>query len=256
MGGRGTDVARESAALVLLNDDFESIVQAVKTGRRIYDNIRKAMNYIIAIHIPIAGLSLIPVLMGWPLILLPVHIVFLELIIDPVCSIVFEAEPEEANVMDRPPRRLDEPLFDRRTIGLSLLQGVVVLAIVLIVYAIAYYRGQGANEARTLTFTTLVVANLSLILTNRSWSRSITRILSVPNSALWWVAGSALIFLGLVLYVPFLRDLFRFGFLHVTDLLICIGAGVVSILWFEAFKFFNNRRKKGLFAPAPRSTDG
>ena len=123
MGGRGTDVAREASALVLLDDDFSSIVQAVRMGRRIFDNLKKAIAYIFAVHVPIAGMSLIPVLFRWPLVLLPVHIVFLELIIDPACSVVFEAEPEEADVMNRPPRRPDAPLFGQRTVILSLLQG-------------------------------------------------------------------------------------------------------------------------------------
>jgi len=243
MGGRGTDVARESAALVLLDDDFSTIVEAVRHGRRIIDNLKKAIAYILGIHVPIAGLSLLPVIFKWPLILLPVHVVFLELVIDPVCSIVFEAEREEADIMDRPPRRLDEPLFDRRTIGLSLLQGIIVLAVTMIVYAITLKRGQGETEARALTYTTLVIANLSLILTNRSWSRSIVQTLKSPNTALWWVVGSAAGFMALVLYVPFLRNLFRFGFLHPVDLLICLSAGVISIVWFEVFKLVSRRRK-------------
>ena len=119
MGERGTDVARESAALVLLDDDFSSIVAAVRLGRRIFDNIKKAIGYIFAIHVPIAGMSLIPVLFKWPLMLMPVHILFLELIIDPACSTIFEAEPEEANVMNRPPRNPKEPLFSRRTVGVE-----------------------------------------------------------------------------------------------------------------------------------------
>ncbi len=189
MGGRGTDVARESSALVLLDDDFSSIVQAVKMGRRIFDNIKKALAYIFAIHVPIAGMSLIPVILQWPLVLLPVHVVFLELIIDPACSVVFEAEPEEADVMNRPPRNSQEPLFSRRTLIMSLLQGASVLLIVLAVFAIALYRGQGEFEARALTFTTLIIANLGLILTNRSWSRTILSTLRSPNAALWWVLG-------------------------------------------------------------------
>jgi Ca2+-transporting ATPase len=243
MGARGTDVAREAAGLVLLDDDFSTIVEAVRQGRRIIDNLKKAIAYILSIHVPIAGLSLLPVIFKWPLILLPVHVVFLELVIDPICSIVFEAEREEANVMNRPPRRLDEPLFGRRTIALSLLQGVIVLGIVMAVYAIALHRGLGENEARTLTYTTLVIANLSLVLTNRSWTRSLFSTLRVPNSALWWVVSSAVGVLVLILYVPFLRGLFRFGFLHLTDILICLGAGVVSIAWFEVFKFFSGRRQ-------------
>jgi Ca2+-transporting ATPase len=244
MGGRGTDVARESSALVLLDDDFSSIVQAVKMGRRIFDNIKKAIAYIFAIHVPIAGMSLIPVLLKWPLVLSPVHIVFLELIIDPACSVVFEAEPEEANVMNRPPRNPKEPLFSRKTLAVSMLQGLSVLFIVLAVYGIALYRGQGESEARALTFTTLIIANLGLILTNRSWSRTILSTLRSPNAALWWVLGGAAVFLGLVLYLPVLRSLFRFSILHPIDLAICLAAGVVSILWFEGLKMVNGRQKQ------------
>ena len=241
MGGRGTDVAREASSLVLLDDDFSSIVEAVKLGRRIFDNLKKALAYIFAIHVPIAGLSLLPVLFKWPLILFPVHIAFLELIIDPACSVVFEAEPEEEEVMRRPPRDPKEPLFDARTVGLSVIQGLSVLVIALAVFAVALLRGQGELDARALTFTTLIVANLGLILTNRSWSRTILATLKSPNGALWWVVGGALVFLGLALYVPFLRDLFRFSTLHAVDLAICLGAGVVSILWFEAFKLLARR---------------
>ncbi|MCC3475811.1 MULTISPECIES: HAD-IC family P-type ATPase [unclassified Microcoleus] len=167
MGERGTDVARESAALVLLDDDFSSIVQAVKLGRRIFDNLRKAMSYLIAIHIPIAGMSLIPVLFKLPLVLLPVHVAFLHLIIDPACSIVLEAEPAEATVMQRPPRNPKEPLFGKKTLSLAVLQGGGILAIVLAIFAIALYRRQGEFDARALTFTTLILANLGLILSSR-----------------------------------------------------------------------------------------
>jgi Ca2+-transporting ATPase len=242
MGGRGTDVAREASALVLLDDDFSSIVQAVKLGRRIFDNLKKAMAYIFAIHVPIAGMSLIPVLFKWPLALLPVHIAFVELIIDPACSVVFEAEPEEADVMNRPPRNAKEPFIGGRMIGLSLLQGVSVLLIVLGVFGITLYRGHGELEARAFSFTTLIIANLGLIFTNRSWSRTILATLRSPNAALWWVLGGALAFLAVVLYVPFLRALFRFAPLGAADLAICLAAGAASIMWFEGFKVFNGRR--------------
>ncbi len=243
MGGRGTDVAREAADLVLLDDDFSSIVQAVKLGRRIFDNLKKAMSYIIAIHVPIAGMSLLPVLFRWPLVLLPVHIVFLELIIDPACSVVFEAEKEEEDVMHRPPRNPAEPLFSRETLILSVLQGVSVLAIVLAVFGVTIYRGQGELEARALTFTTLIIANLGLIFANRSWSRLIVATLRSPNKALWWVTGGAVAFLALVLYTPFLRNLFHFTRLHPIDLAICLSAGVLSIVWFEGFKILQRRRR-------------
>ena len=239
MGQRGTDVARESAALVLLDDDFSSIVQAVKLGRRIFDNLRKAMAYLLAIHIPIAGMSLIPVLFKLPLVLLPVHVAFLHLIIDPACSIVLEAEPAEATVMQRPPRNSKEPLFGRKTLGLAVLQGVVILAIVLAIFMISLYRGQGELDARALTFTTLILANLGLILSESSTSRLSLKILQSPNAALWWVIGGGLLFLVLVLYVPFLRQLFSFSLLHAIDLAICLGGGAISLVWFELLKLLD-----------------
>ncbi len=242
MGGRGTDVAREASALVLLDDDFSSIVQAVRMGRRIFDNLKKAVAYIFAVHVPIAGMSLIPVLFKWPLVLLPMHIVFLELIIDPACSVVFEAEPEEADVMTRPPRRHDAALFGKRVVTLSLLQGLSVLAILLIVYVISLKRGQGEDDARALTFTTLIIANLGLIFVNRSWSRTVLATMRSPNTALWWVTGGAVLFLGMALYVPFLKNLFRFSVLHPEDIVLCVVAGVVSVLWFEVMKIISTRR--------------
>ncbi|MFA5309195.1 MAG: cation-translocating P-type ATPase [Dehalococcoidales bacterium] len=244
MGGRGTDVAREAGDLVLLDDDFSSIVKAVRLGRRIFDNLRKAMAYILAIHVPIAGLSLIPVLFKWPLVLYPVHVVFLELIIDPACSIAFEAEPEESDVMNRPPRDRHEPLFNRRTVIFSLLQGVVVLAVTLAVYKLSLVLGRGAMEARTLTFATLVIANLGLILTNRNWSSTILGSFRARNIALRWIVLSAVVFLGLMIYLPWLRDLCHFGILHFTDVLICIGAGAVSVLWFEGVKYFARKKRQ------------
>ena len=239
MGGRGTDVAREAGALVLLDDDFSSIVKAVRLGRRIFDNLRKAMAYILAVHIPIAGLSLIPVLFGWPLVLLPVHVVFLELIIDPACSIAFEAEPEEPNVMNRPPRNRNEPLFSRRTIVLSLLQGTAVLLVTLAIYGIALNQGRGDLEARSLTFVTLVIANLGLILSNRVWSKNIIASLWHKNNALYIIVAATLAILTLVLFVPALRNLFSFGMLHLNDLGLCFGAGAACIVWFELVKFFS-----------------
>jgi P-type Ca2+ transporter type 2C len=247
MGQRGTDVARESAALVLLDDDFSSIVQAVKLGRRIFDNLRKAMAYLIAIHIPIAGMSLIPVLFKLPLVLLPVHVAFLHLIIDPACSIVLEAEPAEASVMKRPPRNPNEPLFGRKTLGLAILQGSGILAIILTIFAIALYRKQGELDARALTFTTLMLANLGLILSEGSTSHLSLKILRSPNPTLWWVIGGGLFFLAIVLYIPFLRHLFSFSFLHPIDLAICLMGGAVSLLWFELLKLLH-RPQQGIKA--------
>jgi Ca2+-transporting ATPase len=241
MGGRGTDVAREAAALVLLDDNFSSIVQAVRLGRRIFDNLKKAIAYTLASHLPIIGLTLIPVMMKWPLILLPFHVAFLHLIIDPACSIVLEAEREEANVMRHPPRGTKTALFGRRIFVVSILQGLSVLAVVLVVFAAAYYGGRGEQEARALTFTTLVLANLALIFTNRSWGKTILGSLRSSNPALWSVIGGTMAFLGLVIFLPISREMFRFSVLHPTDLAVCAGAAACSILWFEVFKVVRRR---------------
>jgi len=236
MGGRGTDVAREAAALVLLDDNFASIVQAVKLGRRIFDNLKKAMTFIFSVHIPIAGMSLIPVLFKWPLALLPVHIVFLELIIDPACSVVFEMEAEEENIMMQPPRELEEPIFGRRMVLTGLVQGLGVLAIVLPLYAFFLSRGYGQAEARMISFSSLVIANLGLIFANRSRTRSILATLSTPNPALWWVTGGTLAFLVLALAVPFFRGLFSFAPLHLWELVLIALAGLLSVFVSESVK--------------------
>jgi Ca2+-transporting ATPase len=243
MGNRGTDVAREASALVLVDDDFSSIVSAVKMGRRIFENLKKAMSYIFAVHVPIAGMSFLPVLFKWPLALLPVHIVFLELIIGPACSVVFEAESEEAGIMSRPPRKKSAPLFGRKTVFFSFLQGVGVLSIVLAVFYFSFNRGQGEFDARAMAFTTLIFANLGLILTNRSWSNTIISTLRSKNNALWLVISGAVIFLGLSLYVPPLRSLFHFSRLNFMDITFCLAGGILSIAWFEVLKVVNKYRK-------------
>ncbi len=242
MGGLGTDVAREAASLVLLDDDFSSIVAAIRLGRRIFDNIKKAVSFILAVHVPIAGLSMIPVFFrDWPLLLLPVHIVFLELVIDPSCTLVFEAEEAEAGVMTRPPRNPNERLFSTATLGLAILQGLTVLAVCLGVFLFARH-SHSADAARALTFTSLVVAFLFIILTNRSWNRSILRMLRIRNAAVWWVLSGAVAFLALVLLIPVARGLFHFAPLDPPDLILSVGAGVAWVVAFEFLKLIRRRR--------------
>jgi Ca2+-transporting ATPase len=236
MGGRGTDVARESAALVLLDDDFSSIVQAVKLGRRIYDNIRKAMIFILAVHVPIAGLSLLPLLFGWPLVLFPIHVMFLQLIIDPACSMVFEGEPENPLVMKRAPRNPQEPMFRKETIARSLLQGMSILVMVLAALLVMQFAGHSEREVRTVTFTALIIANVGLILSSLSLSRSLFATIRLRNPALWWVISGAVVFLGLILAVPFLRDVFGFASLQVFDLALGLLVGVCSVVCLELLK--------------------
>lgn len=243
MGEKGTDVAREASSLVLLDDNFASIVGAIRMGRRIFDNLQKALGYIFAIHVPIAGLSLIPIFFAdLPLILWPVHIVFMELIIDPACSIIFEAEKEEANVMSRPPARIDEPFFGGRKIFLSCLQGVSVLIIVLAIYGIGLYLGYVEKEVRTFAFISLISANIAVILSNRSWTRNIFQILATPNATVKWVVGGAILFLGLVLNVPFLRAVFLFEQVDALEISLCAIGGMLSITGFEIYKLVANRR--------------
>jgi Ca2+-transporting ATPase len=243
MGGRGTDVARESAALVLLDDNFASIVKAVRMGRRIFDNLKKAMAFIFSIHIPIAGMSLIPVLMKWPLALLPVQIVLLELIIDPSCSIVFEVESDEADIMNRKPRRLEEPLFGTDMIRTGLIQGLGVLVVVCGVYAFMLLSGYGEEQARMLAFLNMLIADLALIFTNRSWTRSFFQLLRVPNAALWWVVGGAIGFLTLTQVLPFLRELMRFAILPSWEyaLLLVTGAIILAISEFAKPKYWSRK---------------
>ena len=236
MGERGTDVARESSAIVLLNDDFSSIVHAVRLGRRIFDNLRKSISYIFSVHVPIAGMALIPILMGFPLVLLPAHIAFLELIIDPACSTVFEAEAEEKNIMDRPPRNLKERLFGRKNFLYSFIQGLSVLIAVLFVFLWFYYfTPANEDQARTLSFATLVIANIMLIVVNLSGSRSIVKTFNSKNKAFWFVITGALLSLVLILLVPLLRDLFHFSPVSLANFLIAALVGVACVSWFKLF---------------------
>lgn len=236
MGGRGADVARESADLVLLDDDFPSLVWAVRSGRRIYENLKKAFSYIIAVHVPIAGMTILPVFFRLPLVLSPIHIAFLEILIDPSCSLVYEAEPEEEGIMRRPPRPRTERLFSRRNLAFGFLQGLTALAVVFAVFLIAYLRGMEEKEVRALTFSSLVVTNVALLLANRSWEKMVWQLRGRNNPVARWIVPGALFLLALVLYVPPLRRLFDFTPLHPMDLAICMGAGMASVAWFEAFK--------------------
>jgi len=234
MGERGTDVARESSALVLLNDDFSSIVEAVKMGRKIFDNLKKSISYIFAVHVPIAGMALLPIVLKLPLVLLPAHIAFLELIIDPACSTVFEAEPEEKNIMDRPPRKLQDRLFGKKNFLFSFVQGISVFLAVSIVFLWGLYFGnKNETEVRTLAFATLVIANLMLIIVNLSWSRQAKSIIKNNNKAMWLVICGSLLSLVLVLLVPVLRELFHFSTINIEDFLIIVIAGLLSVSWIK-----------------------
>lgn len=236
MGERGTDVSREASDIVLLNDDFSSLASGIREGRRIFDNLKKAVAYIFSIHIPIAGLALLPIILKWPLILYPVHIVFLELITDPVCSILFEAEPAEKNIMKRPPRERSKSFLDRRMLNLSILQGFNILLIIVLAYATATLLDKNEAQTRALTFTSLVFANIFLVLSNRSWSQTILRSVFKKNPTVWWILGGTVAMLLLINFLPELNNLFKFARLGLLDYSLALAFGLLSIVWYEAYK--------------------
>ncbi len=242
MGARGSDVAREAAALVLADDDFPAIVDAVRLGRRIYDNLSNAVRYVFAVHVPIAGMAVLPVIFNWPILLMPLHIVFFELIVDPACSIAFEAEGEEPGIMRRKPRPEGARLFSRSTITLGLLQGMGVFITVLVAFLFAMRRGQAPEHARAIAFTALVAGNLALIWANRSALRTAFEKGRVQNTALWLVTLGTMATLLAVLYVPGIRTVFEFSVLHPKDLLLSFAVGSISITWFEVLKLVGRRR--------------
>ena len=243
MGARGTDVARESAALVITDDDFASIAGGVRQGRGIFDNLRKAMSYIIAVHVPIFGMSLVPVFVeDWPLVLLPVQIAFLELIIDPACSIVFESEQIDPKIMEQPPRGLGEPMFGRRILTIAGLQGISVLLAALAVYLWTVVDDRPDDVVRSITFVTLVIGNTALILVNRSWRLSIWESFRERrNRTLKWILALAGTMLVLLLTVPWFRHAFHFGAIRPVDWLVAAIAGFVGVAWFEVYKIHLRR---------------
>lgn len=236
MGGRGTDVAREASSIVLLDDDFGSIVTAVRLGRRIYDNLRKAMGFIFAVHVPIAGMALLPLVMGLPIFFSPVHIAFLEMVIDPVCSLVFEAETDERDVMKRPPRAPDAPLFSWPLVGWSVLQGALAFGVIALIYVAALWRGLPEDEARALGFFSLVLTIFSLVLVNRSFSASLVSAFRRRNVTLVCILLVIGAVLAAIMLWPAAASLFRFGPLHSDDLLVTLAAAAAVLLGLEALK--------------------
>lgn len=244
MGAHGTDVARESAALVITDDDFSSIVGGMRQGRGVFGNLRKAMSYVIAVHLPIVGMSLIPVFVAdWPLVLLPAQIAFLELIIDPACSVVFEAEQADPEIMNAPPRRVGEPMFGSRTLTVAAVQGFSVFVATLTVYLWAVLGGQPDNVVRSVTFATLVVGNVALILVNRSWRLTVWQTFRERrNPALKWILGGAAALLIAMLSVPALRHAFNFGPITPSQWAVAGAAGMLGVAWFEIYKHVTRQR--------------
>ncbi|ANJ68361.1 ATPase [Halothiobacillus diazotrophicus] len=236
MGRRGTDVAREAASLVLLEDDFTAIVAAIRLGRRIFANLRQALVYTVAVHMPIIGLSIVPVLFGWPMILMPIHIAFLELVIDPACSIVFEAEKGRRGLMTQPPRPPTEPLIAARHLGLSVVQGAVTTVAALACYSWALSLGVATDSARALAFIVVVVANAVLILSARSPDADLHRLFSGLSPVALWVLGLTLLGLAAIIGLPGLAGAFDFQPPPGDLALAAAALGVSLLLPFEGVK--------------------
>lgn len=243
MGNKGTDVAREASSLVLLDDNFASIVAAIRSGRRIFDNLQKAMSYILAIHIPIIGLTLLPAFItSLPILLMPLHIVFMELIIDPACSIAFESEQEEKGIMKRLPRSHDEQFFGKKKIFSSLLQGLLLLIMVVSVYFLSINEGHSPEEVRTIAFSSLIIGNIFLILTNLSKTRSFISVFTEFNLAAILILFTAIILLLLIISIPSLQHIFSFQFPGYKHFVSSILGANCLLLILESFKYFRYRR--------------
>ncbi len=236
MGKRGTDVAREAAALVLLEDDFAAIVTAIGLGRRIYANLRQALVYTIAVHVPTIGLSMLPLLLGLPLVLAPVHIAFLELVIDPACSIVFEAEQRESQFMEGPPRAQGEPLVSARQLVACMLLGIVATAMASAPYLWAMAQGMAPDAARAMAFIALIGSNGALILSSRSPRPGLRALFSGFPKAGVWVLSGTLAGLLLVTTVPPLAGIFAFRTLSWTYWLTAFAVGVGALIPLELLK--------------------
>jgi Ca2+-transporting ATPase len=242
MGGKGTDVAREASSLVLLDDNFFSIVSAIRSGRKIYDNLQKAMSYIIAIHVPIIGIALLPAFFpSLPLLLMPIHIVFLELIIDPVCSIAFESEQEELGIMQRPPRIANELFFGWSKMVFSLTQGLILLAMVFAVYFRSLHEGHQEGEVRAMAFTSLVIGNVFLIITSLSKSRNFISVLMRKNLTVPVIIGIVWLLMLLIISVPALQQIFAFQFPEWYHFGTSLTGAMVVLLLFETYKYFKTR---------------
>ncbi len=226
MGKRGTDVAREASSIVLLDDNFASIVKGVRLGRRIFANLRKAMSYIIVVHIPIITMSLVPVLLGWPLVLLPIHIVFLEFIIDPSCTLIFESEPEEPGSMKRPPRRLDSPLFNKRMVVASIVEGLVMSVVAFVTHFVTMSDGWSEEKSRALTFLLIVLMNLAYILVVSGKRAVKIAAKSKAKSPMLIIFGVATVALSAIYFIPSVSSIFKFEALSLLEFALS-GIGVV-----------------------------
>jgi Ca2+-transporting ATPase len=238
MGKKGTDLARQASDLVLTDDDLQKITDAILQGRKIYSNLKKAIRYIISIHIPIILTAALPVLLGWryPNIFTPIHVIFLELIMGPTCSIFFEREPVEENIMHRPPRSRQSRLFGKNELFTSILQGLVITTGVILLYYFFMNNGQSLEKTRMVVFTTLVLSNIFLTFVNRSFTENIGKTIFYINNLAPWVLLLSAVFLACLHLLPFFRSLFGLDTLSAGEFFLTVLVAVLSTLWFEVYK--------------------
>lgn len=238
MGKRGTEIAKQAASLILLEDDLSKMVDAIAMGRKIYTNLKKAIQYIISIHIPIILTVFTPLALGWiyPNIFSPIHIIFLELIMGPTCSIIFENEPMEKNTMIQKPRPFTTTFFNWKELTTSIIQGIAITLGTLFVYKYSVYNGFNEAHTRTMVFTALIASNIFLTLVNRSFYFSIFNTLRYKNNLILLIIGITITITGLLLFVPPLTAFFEFESLNVSQLFTCIGIGFISVIWYELVK--------------------
>ncbi len=244
MGSKGTEIAKAAASLVITNDDLDKLITGIAAGRRIYANIKKAIQYIISIHIPIILTVSLPLFLGWiyPHIFTPVHVIFLELIMGPTCSIVYENEPMEKDTMQRKPRKMSETFLNWKELSISIIQGLIITAAVLFSYQFSVQKGSNEETTRAMVFTTLIFANVFLSLVNRSFVYSMFESLKYKNPLFPIIIGATLVLLSVILYIPFFSDFFQVNRLNAGELGIAISIATVSVLWFEAYKWIKRMK--------------
>jgi Ca2+-transporting ATPase len=243
MAGGGTDVAREAAAISLLEDDIGHIVDGIRMGRRIFDNLRKVLLYVVAMHVPIAGLALLPVLIGWPPLLLPMHVVLIQMVIDPICAIAFESEPGERDLMTRPPRPAAEALLGPLQLLLGLLQGLVLLSAVLGLHIAAVARGFVEDEARTLAFIALTAGNFALVRVNGARGAALPRLFEAGHGAFWVVVVVASAIVATCILWPTAATLFGFAPPGMTATMAAVAVGLGAAALFEPLKRMRRVRR-------------
>jgi Ca2+-transporting ATPase len=238
MGKRGTEIARQASDLILTDDNLEKMVIAIREGRKIFTNLKKAIRYIISIHIPIVLVASLPVILGWayPNIFTPIHVIFMELIMGPTCSIFFEAEPAEKNLMQQSPRKTNSGIFTRHELFISITQGIVITTGALSLYY--YYMNNGASleQTRAVVFTTLILSNVFLTFTNRSFVSSIYYTIRYQNKLAPIVLFISAIFLAAMHLIPAVRNLFQLETITPRQFWLCLGIAFASVMWIELYK--------------------